>query len=92
MAAYRLTREAENDLIAIYLFGIERFGHAQADRYYDGLVERLEAVAAEPQQFPSIDELRQGYRRAVYGAHAIYFRDAPEPVLVVRILGRQRME
>jgi len=31
MADYKLSQEAKNDLIRIYLFGVEQFGMSQAD-------------------------------------------------------------
>ena len=37
MPSYQLTRAASDDLVAVYLYGLERFGPAQADGYHDGL-------------------------------------------------------
>jgi toxin ParE1/3/4 len=34
---FRLTREAEEDVAAIYRYSFKNFGEAQADTYHDGL-------------------------------------------------------
>ena len=34
---YALTRQAEEDLIQIYLYGEETFGHLQAEKYFNSL-------------------------------------------------------
>lgn len=85
----RLTRAAADDLLAIATFGIERFGTEAARAYYQRLVERLEAIAANPSRYPRTDHLRPGYRRSVCGIHSIYYRIADGSVEIVRVLGRQ---
>lgn len=89
MAGYRLTNEAIADLDRLYEFGIERFGLAQADRYFDGLVARLQDIAENPRLAPAVDHICPGLRRSVYFSHSIYyFRDSGD-VRIVRILGRE---
>jgi len=89
MASYDLSAAADADLTGIYRFGAMRFGLEEADAYFWGLLERLDAIARPPRQFPAVDHIRPGYRRCVYGAHAIYFRQAGDRTQIVRILGRQ---
>jgi len=89
VAAFRLSRAAEDDLARLYRRGIIEFGMQQADRYYDGLIARLERIAAEPSLYPAVDHLRTGYRRSVYGAHSIYYRTDDDGVEIVRVLGRE---
>ncbi len=38
MAEYRLTRDADDDLLNMFLYGFETFGPAQADAYRDGMI------------------------------------------------------
>lgn len=92
MPDYRLSRAAEDDLRSLLTFGIERFGAEQTRRHADGLLARLDRIALSPLQFPGVDDIRPGYRRAVYRGHVIYFRAAPEGVLIMRILGRQSFD
>jgi toxin ParE1/3/4 len=45
---FRLTRAAADDLTAIFLEGIERFGLPQADAYHEGLGEIFAFLADYP--------------------------------------------
>ena len=66
MASYRLNREALADLDRLYEYGVLTFGLRQADAYFDGIVTRFEEIAEQPELYPAIDRIRQGYRRSVY--------------------------
>lgn len=48
MIDYRLTEDAERDIIGIYLYTVRQFGAVQADRYTAGLEERFVKLAARP--------------------------------------------
>ena len=39
MATYKLSNEAKEDLIRIHQYGIEKFGEAQADKYFDSFFD-----------------------------------------------------
>ena len=89
MARYELSNEAARDLDRLYEFGALTFGWSQTDSYYDGLLDRLEQIALTPERYPAVDYIQKGYRRSVFGVHAIYYREHDDNVLIVRILGRQ---
>ncbi len=89
MASYRLSGKADEDLSRLYEYGMLHHGQERADRYYKGLIERFEEIAAHPQQWQAVDHIRAGYRRSVYGRHAIYYRIDPDAIVVMRILGQQ---
>lgn len=91
LANYRLTTAAEDDLVAIALFGDERFGVEQSDRYRDQLKQRFEALADNPEHYPLVKHIRPGYRRSVVGGHSIYYRFESEGIVIVRVLGRQSL-
>jgi plasmid stabilization system protein ParE len=46
--SFRLTRHAERDVLDIYLYTLEHFGPAQADKYTSDLAARFSAIAAQP--------------------------------------------
>ena len=50
---------------------------------------RFSRIAVEPYLYVAVDELRAGYRRAVYGSHSIYYRLTDDGVEIMRVLGRQ---
>ena len=61
MPSYRFTKAATDDLLTIYLAGLEQFGVVQADRYHDGL-ERMFAFLAET---PRAARLREELTRKI---------------------------
>ena len=89
MASYQLSPQAEQDLLNIALYGLERFGLRQAERYQETLQQRLDELAEHPLRVPAVEHIRPGYRRSVCGAHSIYYRIEREGIVIMRILGRQ---
>ena len=85
---YKLSLEAEEDLIRFFRYGLERFGESQATRYYIGLVENFNRIAENPYQFSSAEHVKRGYRYCAHKADTIYFRIAKE-VEIMAIVGRQ---
>lgn len=92
MARYRLSRKADQDFEAIFEFGIDRFGLEQALHYQNGLKERFEQIARQPELYQAMDHIRPGYRRSVYEAHSIFYKVADGEMLIMRILGRENID
>lgn len=72
MTKIELTLDAERDLIDIYLFGIEHFGHAQAERYAETLHGKMAIAADNPSVGVDYNFARSGLRRHESLSHAIY--------------------
>jgi len=89
VANYDLSEKARQDLIAIFEFGIDRFGADQAERYIERLLEVFEEIAENPDRFTRIPGLHPECRRAVVGSSSVYFLDQSSGVLIVRVIGRQ---
>lgn len=86
MGTYRLTRKADADLASIFRYGVQTFGVARADAYFDSLVRQLGLIADHPLMFQKSD-YREGYRRSVHPPHVIYYRIVNgQDVEIVRIL------
>jgi len=81
-----LTKEAERDLINIFLFGVEHFGVVQAERYSSLLTAKIESAAANPSFGADYDFVRSGLLRYEATSHAIYYRQTSDGILVLRIL------
>lgn len=69
-----LSEEADQDLDNLYEEGIIKWGNAQADKYYDAILERFDVLCDTPYIYPAVDDIRQGYRRTVCGKHSIFYR------------------
>ena len=87
MGSYRLNEDADEDLDRLYEHGVLTFGLIQADRYYDGLIQRLQELVETPRLWQAVDHIRVGYRRSVYESHSIYYRIDGNNVEIMRILG-----
>jgi len=92
MGNYKLTKEAEADLIRIHQWGTQKHGEAQADDYYWQLLQRFEELANTPQIYPCVDDIRPGYRRSVCGVDSIYYHIVDDTVEIIRVLGRQDLD
>lgn len=89
MAKYNLSNEAKEDLIKIHQYGIEKFGITQADQYINSMFDYFDIIAQHPFSFESIDFIKEGYRRCLFGADSIYYRIHKDSVEIIAILGRQ---
>jgi toxin ParE1/3/4 len=89
MVRYRLSNEAKEDLIRIHHYGIEKFGVAQADQYFDSFFKYFDIIAQQPFSFESVDYIKTGYRRCVCGSDSIFYRLNNGVVEIMAIVGRQ---
>ena len=89
MAKYKLTNEAKNDLIRIHQYGVQKFGTAQADKYFESFFEYFEIISEQPFSFESVDYIKIGYRRCVCGVDSIYYKINENVVEIITIIGRQ---
>ena len=92
MANYKLSHEAKDDLIRIYHYGVENFGINQADKYFNALFKSFDTIAQRPFSYESINNIKAGYRRCVYGSDSIYFRIQNNTVEIMAIIGKQDLE
>ena len=92
MAKFRLSNEAKADLIRIHHYGVERFGIAQADEYFDTFFKYFDIIAQRPFSFESVDYLKKGYRRCVCGSDTIYYKINNDIVEIMAIVGKQDLD
>ena len=86
MAAFRLSRRAEQDLQEIADFTRDHWGTKQCLIYLDALESCCQRLADLPSLGRACDDLRPGYFRMEHGRHVIFYRLVEGGVLVVRIL------
>jgi len=92
MAKYRLSNEAKEDLIRIHHYGVNRFGMAQADKYFDSFFKYFDIIAQQPFSFESVDYIKKGYRRCAIGSDSIYYKVNSDIVEIMAIVGRQDLK
>ena len=93
MAKYSLqiSAVAEDDLAGLYIEGLRTWGQAQADRYYDALIEHFDRLCENPLLYRAVDDVRPGYRRSICGRHAVYYRIAGETVEIMAVIKHQNI-
>lgn len=91
---YRLSRAAEDDIIALYLDGVRQFGAAQADRYLTELERAFDFLSAHPFAARERTEITPPIRCHAHGAHIVIYLVIPRAnVLILRIRhGREDWE
>jgi toxin ParE1/3/4 len=83
--AYRLSRKAEDDLVALYLIGAQTFGSAQAERYFAQLQEAFEFIARFPKAARERTEIDPPVRVLPHKAHLIIYLIQEHDVLILRV-------
>ena len=92
MASYKLTENAQLDLIRIHQRGVLEFGEQRADKYYWAFFDRFEQIAKQPMAYPAVDDIRPGYRRSVCGVDSIYYCIDGDHVVIAAIIGHQDID
>jgi len=92
MAKYRLSNAAKEDLIRIHHYGVEKFGIAQADKYFDSFFKCFDIISQRPFSFQSVEHIKKGYRRCVCGSDTIYYRLNDDIVEIITIIGHQDLK
>jgi toxin ParE1/3/4 len=82
VARYRLTRQADRRLEAIYRYTFENFGATQADAYFADLEEAFGLLAERPH----LGRAFYQYRRFEHESHVIFYRPRRGGILIVDIL------
>jgi toxin ParE1/3/4 len=77
---------AEDDIVGIAAYTLDRWGERQMSRYVDGLHARFAALAHFPNSGRRRDELGRGYRSIVHGSHIVFYRVIARDLVIVRVL------
>ena len=86
MAAYRLSRKAEQTLETIYAYSMLTFGEAQADLYFGSLHDAFGLLQANPALGRALPR-REEMRCFVHRRHTIYYVASEPSILIFDILG-----
>ena len=91
--SYKTTRQADQDIVDIYVHGVQELGTAHAERYHQGLIRTFELLSANPRLARERTEFVPPVRIHPYEAHLILYMVRDDGILVVRVLhGRQEWE
>lgn len=91
MPEYRLTRQAEPDLLDVFLYGLETFGHLQAQTYAASMEDCLQLLAQNPRIGRLAPSLGPEVRRHQPVSHVILYEKVAFGVLVLAILHKRAL-
>lgn len=87
MALYRISKLAQSDLEQIWLYTIDEWSLSQAEKYIDGLLACFDAIADGSLPGKSVDYIREGYKKALYGKYYVFYRLGSDDVTeIIRVL------
>lgn len=91
--SYRTTRQADEDIIAVFVQGATQFGLAQAEQYHNEMAGIFALLAENPQMARLRHEFSPPVRIHPFQAHVIVYIEQDDNILIVRVLhGRQDWE
>lgn len=86
MGDYRLTRDADADLLRMFIDGFEMFGAAQAEEYRDGMTRCFALLADNPRIGRAADEFASGAPRHEHARHIIFYNEEADGVLITAVI------
>ena len=88
---YVFSKKAVVDLEEIWLYTVDKWAVAQADRYYLLIIDEVEYICKNINSGKPMDNIRKGYRVTKVKSHLIFYRVVNNTVEIIRIL-HERMD
>ena len=85
MGTYRLSRKAEDDILAIFAIGVREFGIGQAERYHADLETAFAFLADYPRAARERTEIDPPVRIHPRGSHMIVYEIDGDDIVVLRV-------
>ena len=86
MGHFKVTRPARADLKSIGTYTFKEWGVVQLRKYLSQLESRFQDLADNPKKGRLRPELAPELRSHRQGKHVIFYREAGDPIEIVRIL------
>ena len=83
---YKLTPDADDDLIEIYVHGFLNFGETQAEKYFSELEDCFEVLSNAPLICRERTEFTPPVRIHHHGRHLVIYVIQDDRILIVRVL------
>jgi toxin ParE1/3/4 len=83
---FRLTQQADKDLLDIFIYGLEVFGVRQAEHYGDGLNTCFQLLADNPRMGRLTPTLGERVRRHEHHSHVILYEETSFGILILAII------
>jgi toxin ParE1/3/4 len=92
MKKYRISKEAIRDINTIWLYTFKKWPKAQADRYYQLIIDEIEFTSENYYTGKSLDNTRKNYSYSSVKSHLVFYRKQENhPIEIIRVL-HQKMD
>ena len=87
MSVYVISEKAVEDINNIWIYPVENWSVAQADRYYNLIYDEIEYIVNNFDMARDCGEIRKSYKCSKVKSHLIFFKkDKMNEIEVVRVL------
>lgn len=84
--AYKLSAKADEDIVEIYLEGLEQFGSTQAEKYHADLEKTFGLISVNPQIARERNEIVPPVRIHPHASHVVVYEiDENGDVFIIRV-------
>ncbi|MEM6359649.1 MAG: type II toxin-antitoxin system RelE/ParE family toxin [Bacteroidota bacterium] len=90
MGNYKLSNDAEEELIEIYYYSVLEFGINQARRYTTGLHQTFNTLTDNPKMGRVCKPIKEEYRRYEHKSHVIFYVIIDDDILILHVLGESQ--
>lgn len=92
MKKYNLAQQADDDLLQIFLEGINEWGYKQAEKYADEFHDCFNMLAKHPDMGTTREDLNEVPQSFMKGSHIIIYRIIEENLIEIATILPQRMD
>ncbi len=88
---YKISNEDQNDIENIWLYTFENWSTAQADRYYNLILDEIENLAQNPEVGKDCSHIRKDYLRSKVKSDFIFYKinKKENTIEIIRVLHQQ---
>jgi toxin ParE1/3/4 len=83
---FRITRQAADDLLEIFVYGEEIFGPARAERYQNAMIEVFTRLAENPMMGRAAERIGTALRRHPHASHVVFYTPTANGIIVERVV------
>jgi len=85
---YKISQKASQDIESIWLYTYKNWSLAQADRYFNLIMDEIEYLAENPKSGIDYGDVRKAYFRSRIKSHFIFYKInwKNEAIEIIRIL------
>ena len=89
MLSLKKSEQAKEDLIDLWLYGLEHYGESNADFYFDELETKIDSLLEYPEKYRLQDYYLPPVRICPHRSHLIIYTIENDEVFIVRVINQE---